>query len=382
MSSSLSSSSTSDLDLDDFPTALDAKTCIRRNLCPVTGLRPQGPELFETHSLYFEQHGRGKRKIVFIMGLNSTSFSWMPQVRYFGASGFKEERESERARGVKRGDTALRDLPEEEDDVDKDGGYTILVFDNRGVGNSTCPTGPYTTSGMAEDVIVLLDYLGWTRDHELNIVGVSLGGMIAQELAYRIPHRILSLVLAVTTPGGYPWNNLPPIYGILSLAKLTFTSDVGQKVPTIMPMLYPVKWLQEKAEDDPRGRTNYQVEAEGFIHRVSITRKQQLMGHFSQMAAGLTHHVDPSRLRRISALVPKVTIVTGDEDHLVRVSNSFRLKEAMPEAELVQFRETGHGVQFQRKKEFNRLIERSIREGEERVEKGWTPEKGWSTITT
>jgi hypothetical protein len=79
---------------------------------------------------------------------------------------------------------------------------------------------------MAEDVICLLDYLGWTADRELNIVGMSLGGMIAQgqwipdifaarfmrskldseyiELAYRIPNRISSLLLAVTTPGG-PW---------------------------------------------------------------------------------------------------------------------------------------------------------------------------------
>ena len=133
--SSVSSSSTSELDLDDFPTAFDARTCVRRSLCPVTKLRPQGPNLFERHSLYFEQHGKGKHKIVFIMGLNSSSFSWEPQVRYFGASGFKEERDREREGGA-------RDVPG--DDVDKDGGYTILVFDNRGVGNSTCPRGPYT----------------------------------------------------------------------------------------------------------------------------------------------------------------------------------------------------------------------------------------------
>ena len=87
----------------------------------------------------------------------------------------------------------------------------------------------HRTSAMAEDVICLLDYLGWTADRELNIVGISLGGMIAQgqlipkssvavrfmikyiELAYRIPNRISSLFLAVTTPGGRIWENFPPV---------------------------------------------------------------------------------------------------------------------------------------------------------------------------
>jgi pimeloyl-ACP methyl ester carboxylesterase len=80
---------------------------------------------------------------------------------------------------------------------------------------------------MAEDVIALLNHVGWTAKRELHVVGISLGGMIAQgiflyyvgrltisflsELAYRIPDRIASLVLAVTTPGGSWWNNFPPV---------------------------------------------------------------------------------------------------------------------------------------------------------------------------
>jgi pimeloyl-ACP methyl ester carboxylesterase len=58
--------------------------------------------------------------------------------------------------------------------------YSLLVFDNRGCGYSGYPTGRYTTSGMAEDIIVLLDHLGWTTLRQIHVVGVSLGGMIAQ----------------------------------------------------------------------------------------------------------------------------------------------------------------------------------------------------------
>lgn len=49
---------------------------------------------------------------------------------------------------------------------------------------------------------------------------------------------------------------------MLSLARLTFTPEIEKKVPTVMPMVYTVKWLSEKAEDDRRGRTNYQIESE------------------------------------------------------------------------------------------------------------------------
>lgn len=95
----------------ELPTFFDASTCVRKGLCPVTQLRAQGPEALESHSLYYEQHGTGTdHKVVFIMGLNSSSFGWGPQVQHFGKS--------------------------------KD--HTILVFDNRGVGNSGYPRGPYT----------------------------------------------------------------------------------------------------------------------------------------------------------------------------------------------------------------------------------------------
>jgi pimeloyl-ACP methyl ester carboxylesterase len=232
---------------------------------------------------------------------------------------------------------------------------------------------------MAEDIVELLDYAGWKGERDLHVVGVSLGGMIAQELAYRIPNRIVSLLLAVTTPGGYVWDNLPPPYGLISLAKLTFTTpELEKKAEAALPLVYPLKWLSERAEDDPEGRLNYEVEIEDFLHRATVTRPQPYMGHFSQMAAGLTHHVQPQRLRDISRNIPKVTLVTGDEDHLIRIENSFKLKEAMPEAELVQFKETGHGIHTQRKKEFNKLIRRTIKEGDERFTKGWTPEKGWA----
>lgn len=90
---------------------------------------------------------------------------------------------------------------------------------------------------MAEDVLALLDYLGWTEERSLHLVGMSLGGMIAQgmlkalksllpevnklriELAYRAPERFISLALGVTTAGGFPLCNFPPVGSVQTYLK-------------------------------------------------------------------------------------------------------------------------------------------------------------------
>lgn len=66
------------------------------------------------------------------------------------------------------------------------GRYSSLVFDNRGVGLSDKPTMRYSTSEMARDVVELFDHLGWTGKRQVHVVGVSMGGMIAQEVVSRL----------------------------------------------------------------------------------------------------------------------------------------------------------------------------------------------------
>ncbi|KAI5124320.1 hypothetical protein M0805_008927 [Coniferiporia weirii] len=322
-----------DVDESSLATIFDPTSLVRKGLCPVTRLRGQSGDPLESHSLYFEQHGSGPEKVLFVMGLNSTSFSWEPQVEYFGRSGK----------------------------------YSILAFDNRGVGNSGTPRGPYSTSGMAEDVIVLLEYLGWTKERELHIVGTSLGGMIAMELASRIPSRIVSLTLTVTTAGGWAWSNLPPWKGFSSLARLLTLSDPVQKVPIILDMVFPETWLSAKAEGDPQNRSNREIQVEKYYRRITATRVQSPIGAISQMCAGLTHRVTPDRLRKISQSIPKVLVVTGDVDHLVDPRNSRYIKENMPEAEYLVFEKTGHAIHLQWPQRYSELVERVIEEGRKGV---------------
>lgn len=102
------------------------------------------------------------------MGLGSNKSTWQRQTLYFGHE---------------RGDK-----------------YSSLVFDNRGMGASDTPISRYSTSEMAKDCIELLDHLGWTKDRQLNITGVSMGGMIAQELVvfHKPDHTQVRLFISYT----------------------------------------------------------------------------------------------------------------------------------------------------------------------------------------
>src|SRR6185295_14410807 len=112
------------------------------------------------HEFFYEEHGSGT-PLLLIMGLGADSAAWLFQVPEFAQH------------------------------------YRTITFDNRGIGRSAKPAGPYSIAGMAEDAAGLLDHLGVERAH---VVGVSMGGMIAQELVLRHSGRVRGLVLACTFP--------------------------------------------------------------------------------------------------------------------------------------------------------------------------------------
>lgn len=77
--------------------------------------------------------------------------------------------------------------------------FDLVAYDQRGLGRTDKPDAPYSMADYADDAAALMDHLGWD---DARVMGVSFGGMVAQELVLRHPSRVKQLVLACTSPGG------------------------------------------------------------------------------------------------------------------------------------------------------------------------------------
>ncbi|GAA5830354.1 hypothetical protein JCM3766R1_002687, partial [Sporobolomyces carnicolor] len=219
-------------DNDDelLPTSIfGSDRLVRRGWCPVTNEGRLYYELLGERSREDIQH-----KLVFIMGLNNSSFAWHHQVEHFGNLA----------------------------------GYSVLVFDNLGVGHSDAPLTRYRTSQLANHVVQLvkLRVPEWNDDddddddtdhrRQLNIIGVSMGGMIACELAFSIPERIKTLLLTSTKSGSSPSiaSSLPSYASLKMFTKLTTGWGIESsedQVRLVVETLFPSEWLDEIIVTEP-----------------------------------------------------------------------------------------------------------------------------------
>jgi 3-oxoadipate enol-lactonase len=198
--------------------------------------------------------------------------------------------------------------------------FRVLTFDNRGVGRSE-PTGlPYTVSAMAEDAVAVLDAAGEDRVH---VYGLSLGGMVAQEVALRHADRVRTLVLGATTPGGLEAPVSPDGVALL-------TGAMGMRheeaIRASVPSLYAEETRRRHApriEEDVARRAG---EPPGLVS-------------YSQQLAAASGHTTLDRLERISA---PTLVVHGEEDAIVPAANAHLIADAIPAAELELRRSAGH----------------------------------------
>lgn len=114
-----------------------------------------------------------------------------------------------------------------------------VSYDNRGCNCSSSPlTFNYTTFQMAKDALALIDHLQWSQCH---VVGISMGGMIALELALLVPLRIISLTLLATHAGGLA--GLAPISGVKKTLRSMTIRDQNHLIENVMMTLYAGKTL-------------------------------------------------------------------------------------------------------------------------------------------
>ncbi len=203
--------------------------------------------------------------------------------------------------------------------------HRVAWFDNRGCGASAAAPGPYTMALLAQDARRLADHLGWERFH---LAGVSMGGMVAQELALADPGRLYSLALIATHPGGLG-NRLPQLRGLLTFLQANARS-LDTRLAALQALLFPPEFLQTC------DRTWLQE-----VLRADFGGAMPLANRLSQLAAVMRHDTR-SRLHRL-APIPTLVVRPG-QDLLVRPRGSDELARLIPGARLLSYPRAGHGV--------------------------------------
>jgi 3-oxoadipate enol-lactonase len=208
-------------------------------------------------------------------------------------------------------------------------GYRVLRFDNRGIGDSAKPAGPYTTALFAQDAKALVDHLGITDFH---LMGVSMGGMIAQEYALAYPGDLRSLTLACTyaAPGPFCsrmfslWAEMAPVMG----------------VPEVMRDVTLWAFTQEFFAQ--RGEELAEFET-------SMAYMNQPTPAYLAQLHSIRHHDATDRLHQITT---RTLVLAGEEDILIPVSLSMALHQLISDSE---FRTTkgGHGCIWEYPDSFN-----------------------------
>ena len=213
--------------------------------------------------------------------------------------------------------------------------FRVIAFDNRGSGESGSPPGPYTTAGMADDAKALFSFLGVERAH---VVGVSLGGMIAQEFALRHPDRVERLVLACTAPGG-DVSARPSTEALAAFARAS-GGDREAELRRTIPFLYTDRLRRER----PR-------EIEAFIAR-RLSAPSSPEGYAAQLSAAVGHSAGD----RLKGIRSPTLVIAGTADLLVPPVNSERIAQRIPGAKLVLLPGAPHRLFAENAEEFNREV--------------------------
>jgi len=222
--------------------------------------------------------------------------------------------------------------------------FRCITFDNRGVGESIVPAGPYTTRQMADDAVRVLSAAGINR---ARVLGVSMGGAIAQELAINHPELVERLAIVCSWaacdrylercfvimkemalsegPKGPGWSL--PVQRFLSLIGFT-----------------PGDFAHASAEID-------ELEA-GVADSVKAGKEQAYAGFVAQADACLTHDTRD----RLATIRAPTLILAGDEDAFTPLPLSRALAGVIPGARFQIMKGCGHVMFYERPKDFNSRV--------------------------
>lgn len=196
--------------------------------------------------------------------------------------------------------------------------FRVIAFDNRGVGSSDVPEPPYSIPEMVGDAIAVLDAANVQSAH---VIGVSMGGVIAQQLALDAPDRVRSLVLACTACGGPDTVVAEPEV----IQALTARAELGPEegVRVMVPYIYDPATPAERIEDDIALRLRNYPSVAGYLGQL-----QAVVGY--------------ETYERLSEISIPTLVLHGQSDRLVPHGNGEDLARRIPGARFVSIPNASH----------------------------------------
>jgi pimeloyl-ACP methyl ester carboxylesterase len=206
--------------------------------------------------------------------------------------------------------------------------FDVVAHDQRGLGRTATPPGPYTMADYAADALGVLDTVGWDR---CRVVGVSFGGMVAQELAVTAPDRVERLALVCTSPGGaggssYPLHELRP----------------GERTPRLLDTRFTDEWLASHPNDAALAAM-MDARSDGG----APTEGMRL-----QLEARAGHDV----WDRLPAITCPTLVASGRWDGIAPLANGEAIASRVPGAELRVY-DGGHAFFVQDRRAFPEILD-------------------------
>jgi pimeloyl-ACP methyl ester carboxylesterase len=215
--------------------------------------------------------------------------------------------------------------------------YRAITFDNRGVGKSDKPAGPYTFRTMADDAIGLMDHL---RIEKAHVLGVSMGGMIAQELAINHPERVNKLVLACT------------------FARKDETSGWSSEFDKAIESY--AKSSRDKASQRRLIGAIMDLQINKRSYRIFVLPLMKIAMRFMPFGTGVEAQFEAvgahDAADRLGTIKASTLVLAGTEDKLIKPISSEVIASLVPGAKLVKVPGGGHSFPIEMSGEFNKEV--------------------------
>ena len=215
--------------------------------------------------------------------------------------------------------------------------FDVLAHDQRGLGLTSAPEGPYTMAEYAADAAGIAAAIGWDT---YRVVGVSFGGMVAQELAVTFPERVERLALVCTSPGGAGGSSYP----LHTLANRT-DAERAEIARLILDTRFTPEWLATHDSD--------RMLAGVMAERTAVTKTPEVLRGERLQLEARSHHDVFDRLANITC---PTLVASGRYDGIAPPANGEAIARAIPHAELRLY-DGGHAFFFQDRQAFPDILD-------------------------